>query len=299
MTEMQVQSIYELSVCARVTWQAHAVSNAGNNGSNRLLPRRQLLADGHETDACSGNIAKHYHAVLLTEYLEAAGTPVCPACSARDGRRAAALIDRADYRNLSLERIVRECGVCDVHGSTEARQRLSKHSLIEFSFALALPDRHSETTQLFTRLGESKEEGQMLMKMTARSGEYALCVRYKCAGVGLDTDKWRAVLTDEQERMTRHRAILAALRDCLLSPQGALTATMLPHLTGLRGAIVARSTTGRAPLYSPLQEDFVERLSALSNEACCIFSFETIDSFHERMNALIETSSPSMPAALQ
>lgn len=121
---------------------------------------------------------------------------------------------------------------------------------------------------MFTRSGESKEEGQMLMKMTARSGEYALCVRYKCAGVGLDTDKWRAALTDGQERRTRHRAILAALRDCLLSPQGALTATMLPHLTGLRGAIVARTHAGRAPLYSPLQEDFVERLSALSNEAC-------------------------------
>jgi hypothetical protein len=164
---------------------------------------------------------------------------------------------------------------------------------------LALPDRHTGTEQLFTRLGDSKEEGQMLMKMTARSGEYALCVRYKCAGVGLDTDKWRVVLTDEQERKMRHRAILAALRDCLLSPQGALTATMLPHLTGLRGAIVARTTTGRAPLYSPLQEDFVERLSALSNEVCFIYPFETIVSFNELMHALIETSSPSMPAAFQ
>jgi len=311
MTEKHVQSIYELSVCARVAWQAHSASNAGNNGSNRLLPRRQLLADGHETDACSGNIAKHYHAVLLTEYLEAGSSPVCPACSARDGRRAAALIDRPEYADLTLERIVRECGVCDVHGflvtaknatsdgSTEARQRLSKHSLIEFSFALALPDRHSETAQLFTRMGESKEEGQMLMKMTVRSGEYALCVRYKCAGVGLDTDKWRVALADEQERRTRHSAILAALRDSLLSPQGALTATMLPHLTGLRGAIVARTNAGRAPLYSPLQEDFVERLSALSNEACRIYPFETIDSFNEQINALIETSSPSMPAAFQ
>ncbi len=91
MTEKQ--AIYELSICARVTWQAHSASNAGNNGSNRLMPRHQLLADGHETDACSGNIAKHHHAVLLAEYLEAAGSPLCLACSARDGRRAAALID--------------------------------------------------------------------------------------------------------------------------------------------------------------------------------------------------------------
>ena len=311
MTEKQLQPIYELSICACVAWQGHSGSNAGNNGSNRLMPRRQLLADSHETDACSGNIAKHYHAVLLTEYLEAAGSPVCPACSARDGRRAAALIDQADHRDLTLERIVRECGVCDAHGflvtaknaaidgSAEARQRLTKHSLIEFSFALALPDRHTETAQLFTRSGESKEEGQMLMKMTARSGEYALCVRYKCAGVGLDTEKWRVALADERERRTRHRAILAALRDSLLSPQGALTATMLPHLTGLRGAIAVRTLTGRAPLYSALQEDFVERLSTLADEACTIYPFETIDSFHDHMHALIESSRPCMPAAFR
>lgn len=264
MTEKQ--SIYELSICALVAWQAHSTSNAGNNGSNRLLPRRQLLADGHETDACSGNIAKHYHAVLLAEYLEAAGSPLCPACSARDG-------------------------------SAEARQRLSKHSLVEFSFALALPGRHAETAQLFTRSGESKEEGQMLMKMPTRSGEYAICVRYKCAGIGLDTERWRAALEDEQERLTRHRAILAALSDSLLSPQGALTATMLPHLTGLRGVIALRTAAGRAPLYSALQEDFVERLSALADETCMVYPFETVDTFHRHMQALIETSCPSLPIA--
>ncbi len=49
----------------------------------------------------------------------------------------------------------RECGLCDTHGflvtaknaagngATQARQRLCKHSLIEFSFALALPARHA------------------------------------------------------------------------------------------------------------------------------------------------------------
>lgn len=39
-------TIYELGLSYAATWQAHSRSNAGNNGSNRLLPRRQLLADG-------------------------------------------------------------------------------------------------------------------------------------------------------------------------------------------------------------------------------------------------------------
>ncbi len=300
--------MYEMSLNVRVTWQAHSLSNAGTNGSIRLLARRQLLADGAETDACSGNIAKHHHAALLAEYLAAAGLPLCSACASRDGRRAAALIGLPGYTSLNIERILRECALCDAHGflvtgkkaardgSTEVRQRVSKHSLIEFSFALALPDRHAESTQLYTRSGNSKEEGQMLMKMPARSGEYALCVRYKSVGIGVDTDRWRLIVSDAEERTRRHRAILSALRDQLLSPEGALTATTLPHLTGLVGVIVVQSSVGRAPLFSPLDAGFVARLSAMSDETCQVLPFETADAFKVLLNQLIETSTPRFPA---
>ncbi|SRR5712691_3778945 len=88
----------------------------GSNGSNRLLPRRQLLADRTETDACGGNIAKHHHAALLTQDFAADGSPLCPACRDGDGRRVAALLDQADYQAISFERSVRECALCDTHG---------------------------------------------------------------------------------------------------------------------------------------------------------------------------------------
>lgn len=74
MTDVNQTRIYELSISLRVCWQAHSLSNAGTNGSIRLLPRRQLLSSGVETDACTGNIAKHYHAMILAEYLEQAVT---------------------------------------------------------------------------------------------------------------------------------------------------------------------------------------------------------------------------------
>ncbi len=300
--------MYEMSVNARVTWHAHSLSNAGTNGSIRLLPRRQLLADGTETDACSGNIAKHHHAALLAEYFQAVGVPLCPACAARDARRVAALVGRPGYQALSLERILTECGLCDAHGflvtaknaardgSTEARQKISKHSLIEFSMALALPQQHAESTQLYTRSGNSKEDGQMLMKMPARSGAYAVCVRYKSVGIGMDTDKWKVVVHDPAERRRRHQAILSALRDQWLSPEGALTATSLPHLAGLAGVIAVRSSAGRAPLYSPLEAEFAAHLAAMSNAACQVFPFESVEGFHALLNQLIETSEPYLPA---
>jgi CRISPR-associated protein Cst2 len=300
-------SIYEMSINLRATLHAHSLSNAGDNGSIRLFPRRQMLGDGSETDACSGNIAKHNHAEILAEIMEEAAITLCPACSARDSRRAAALVDRADYKKMSMADILRGCGICDAHGflitgkkatadgGTEARERLSKHSLIEFSFALALPGQYGETVQLMTRMGASKEEGQMLMKIPARSGTYALGVRYKCVGIGVDTDKWIIVLTDEHQRRLRHKAVLSALRDQLLSPSGALTSTMLPHLTGLTGAIVIRTNAGRAPMYSGLADDFTARLTAMGNEQCQIIEFKSVDDFCARMDWLIVNSHPQCP----
>lgn len=172
---------------------------------------------------------------------------------------------------------------------------MNKDTLIDFSYALALPTRSRESSQRHTRsgVGGTKEDGQMLMKFPVRSGEYALLIRYHCVGVGADLVQWELVVTDEQERLRRHQAILSALRDTLISPDGALTATMLPHLTGLVGIIVVNRTVGRAPLYSPLQEDFRERLLLMQHESLQMFPFETVDAFYQRMNELIAHSRPA------
>ncbi len=183
----------------------------------------------------------------------------------------------------------------DINRVSAARQRISKHSLIEFSYALALPGYQAKSSQTATRSGVSKEDGQMLMRMSVRSGQYALIIRYKAVGIGVDTDTWRVVEADADERRRRHWAILSALRDYILSPSGALTAATLPHLTGLTGAIVVRSTAGRAPIYSPLVDGFVEQLAAIAGEACTVHPFETVAEFASQMQQLIDTSEPCLP----
>ena len=139
----------------------------------------------------------------------------------------------------------------------------------------------------------------MLMKMPSRSGDYALTIRYSSVGVGVDTDKWQVIVRDPEKRRSRHRAILSALRDCLLSPDGAMTATMLPHLTGLQGAIVVRTSVGRAPMFSALCDDFITQLQTLASPTCQVYPFESIASFNVLMNDLIEHSSPCFPASYQ
>jgi CRISPR/Cas system-associated protein Cas7 (RAMP superfamily) len=210
-----------------------------------------------------------------------------------------------------MERILTGCGLCDMHGflvtgknatqdgNTEARQRLSKQSLIEYGFALALPDQQSETSQLFTRIGDSRDEGQMLMKMFARSGAYAQDIRYKAAGIGVDTDKWRVLVPDEEQRQQRHRAALSAVRDLALSPSGALTSKMLPHLTGLVGVMTIRTSVGRAPIYSALASDFVEQLTGTASDACIVLPFASVSEFAGLMNDIIERTAPALPAAFR
>src|SRR5262245_54054188 len=94
---------------------AHSLSNIGSR-SIYLMPRRQLLANGTEVDALSGNISKHYHSELLTEYLLEMGLPLCSACARRDGRRAAALSNELGYEALGIDQILRDCAGCDTHG---------------------------------------------------------------------------------------------------------------------------------------------------------------------------------------
>jgi len=290
--------IYEMSINAKVTWHAHSMSNSGSGGSNRTLPRRQLLADGTETDAISGNIAKHIHAALLADYLNDEGQQLCPACARRDSRRAAAITE-----NRSMHKIL-ECGLCDVHGflipaknatnGTDERVRRSKHSVVEFSFALAIPGWSSESPQLYTRTGSDAGNGQMLMKATARSGQYAICIRYLAAGIGVDTDTWQIMTEDQNVRLIRHQAVLGALSDQMLSPSGAMTAKMMPHLAGLSGVIVVQTRAGRAPMYSPLESDYVTQLEEIAarNDRLQLFQFDTVAQFHEKMTHLIQHSRP-------
>ncbi len=294
-----VSSVYEISISARVTWQAHSLSNSGNNGSNRLMSRRQLLADGTETDACSGSIAKHHHAALLLEYAIKAGLPVCPACKVQDGRRAAALPEKT-----SMQKILTGCCICDTHGflitgkngsaedGSDSRQRLSKSSLVEYAMTLALPGSHAELTQTYTRSGE----GQMIIKIPARSGEYAVGVRYRVAGIGVDTETWQLAVEDSSSRQERHAAILFALRDQLLSPDGALTAKLLPHLTGIRGVIAVKKGAGRAPIFSALVNDFTEQLQALEIDDCEYLVFENIAQFSQHMKRLANGTAPVNPS---
>ena len=208
--------VYEIFIGVSSEYQAQSMSNIGAGGTNRLLPRRQVLADGKETDAFTGDIIKHHHAVLVAEEFEAQGIALCPACSVRDSRRAGALADTRTT-DVAIADLL-ECPQCDTHGfllpprkaspTSPALPARAKDSVIDFSYALAAPDTFNETAQINVRRGTADGAEQMIMRSYCRSGTYALCVRYRCAAVGVDTYTWQLVIGDKEKRLKRHQCIL-------------------------------------------------------------------------------------------
>lgn len=308
MTTQPSLEVYEMSLNLIVEWQAHSLSNSGSQQSNRTLPRQQVLADGSEVDAISGNISKQRHASILREYLLGYDEHLCSACMAGDARRATAASELG--ATPSMEQILR-CGLCDTHGflttgkkganGSMERLRRYKGTIIDFSMALAIPDHYGISQQTFTRRGigndEEGDDGQMIFKTPSRSGQYAMIVRYTGASVGMDSESRRLVIADEKVRLSRHKAILLALRDQMLSPSGATTAKLLPHITGLHGAVIVRNQPGRVPMYSPLQPNFTDILDSLceqQHESCSMYKFDSIVGFSQCIGNLAATSKPYM-----
>jgi len=299
-------TIYEIAFSYLIELQAHSLNNIGNKGSNVTYPRRQLLAYGIETDAVSGDMWKHNHADVLKAYFMANGVHLCSACARGDGRRALAASEIGDESSL---KDILKCGICDVHGfliparkangpGERDRRGQNKTSILRGSPALAIPESFSETTQLFTRRGVNSDEqetnGQMIFKIRSRSGAYAMCLRYICALIGADSDTFRLVITDPEVRRLRHRLVLEAIRDQVLNPGGALTSRMLPHYGKMTGAIVVRLAPGRAPMYSPLEADFVDELEriAKADSQCKYMRFNSASEFTAIMSNLAEFTKP-------
>ena len=298
--------VNELGFSYRVNYVGQALSNSGSDSSTMLLGRRQMLANGRETNALSGNIFKHYHARQLYEHVIGNGLPLCPACERLNSMRVSALSKTPMRKSWSsMSQILNGCVICDTHGflvtskkktnEDDAREGADKHSLIEFGMFLALPETFGETVQVKTRNDRGVESNQMMYRQATRSATYAGVTRYKARGIGADTTYWQLHIDDPDQRRARHRAILEALRDQLLSPGGAQTATLLPHLSEIEGVIGLQTVAGRAPMYSPLSDDFVSHVIGQARGNRYAIPFKNSIELDEIFDYLIQFTHPVVP----
>lgn len=300
--ESAKHQVYEFGFSVRIALNIHSMSNVGTRG-NTLLPRRVLLANGIETDAISGALLKHHHAESLAVRLATSGSHLCPACRNHDSQRAAAWVNSPEHSNSTASLTMTEllkCGLCDAHGfmiprvKGREKERWAKDSLLNYSMAVALPESFAELQQFHTRQSQTNDEA-MIFERPSRSAVYSLCMRFTTALIGVDSFTWEQLLTDEKERQLRHKLILLTLRDQLLGPQGALMASMLPHLTQLEGAITVQRIPGAsAPIYSPLEHNYMQVLQSFESEEpkLEVHAFSDAQSFNTIMADLINDTIP-------
>lgn len=157
-------NVYEIAILGRATWNLHSLSNEGTVG-NVTEPRTVVLADGRKTDGISGEMLKHIHAEKMWE-LENVKTNFCVACKQFKPEKAD---ENKDVRGKDKpEEAVKEalnCELCDIHGFLVQKPTVARSSLIEFGWALGIPQvfrdihthaRHSVREQ-FVPIEEEKD----------------------------------------------------------------------------------------------------------------------------------------------
>lgn len=186
-------SVFEIGLMMRVTWNLHSLNNEGTVG-NVSEPRTVVLADGTKTDGVSGEMLKHLHSynVWLAERQK---DRFCPACQRlepqkADHRESKAKIleglrgvrEQRDRNIKAISLAISDCILCDLHGFLLEQRReggrrqataegdeeegpsppegripaVSRRSTVEFGWAIGVPE--SWYRDIHTHARHSMEE---------------------------------------------------------------------------------------------------------------------------------------------
>jgi len=312
-------AIYEIGIMARATWNLHSLNNEGTVG-NVTEPRTIVLADGSKTDGISGEMLKHIHSYALWEIEENKEQNFCEACRILKPYRAnweKVVIEGKGKGKKTEEDIIKvvkgaltKCELCDLHGFLVENPPTSRSSCIEFGWALGIPEIQDTPTihrdiHLHTRVEpglKAKQEGgqeegeeaqrtaQTIFHRPTRSGVYAVISVFQVWRLGRNDVNCEYV--DGIDRKHRYQLALKAYQTMFLRPEGAMTATRLPHTEDFNGVIVYSETNQPVPVISPLKDDYINELKQiqekLGNGKIKLVEFNGLADFVEKLNELIE-----------
>lgn len=307
------EKVYEIGFMGRIRIDAHSLNNEGTVG-NVTEPRTIILADGQKTDGISGEMLKHIHVEALWQLVkERAPNNLCPACRILSPMKADVnpkiaeinkkIKDLANQRKNAKEKNKKEeitkqisqeinnavnealrCAICDLHGFLIQEPTLSRKSIVEFGWAIAMPDKYFRDIHVHTRVAVServKEEGeearvseQMIYNRPTRSGVYAFVSVFQPWRIGLNEVNYTYSI-DDITRKTRYELVLEAYKAMMTRLEGAMTSTRLPHFGDFTGAIVKTTNAFPVPVMSPLKDDYIQQIETIVNPEN-IYKFDSL-----------------------
>ncbi|WP_204103989.1 MULTISPECIES: DevR family CRISPR-associated autoregulator [Spirulina sp. CCY15215] len=304
--------IYSISLSGVLSLQLHALNNEGSEGNQTLTRRYYIVRDGDSepelVNGISGDMLKHIQAGHLHRIALADALSLSEGASRFDPDRVGYDIDRANSPffdggekelGAKIAKILQRCAVSDLEGFmiTEKKgQTLKRDSTVEFGTIVGIPDRVKTQSYFHAKYGA---ENPVPYNVQVSSGAYATVAHLEAFRIGYNPHQFNYSI-DATERKKRLDALLKSVLYAYLQSNGAKRNTCLPHPNGFFGILSA--TTGRcpAPMVSPLDRDFRDRIYNLSetlnrihnSEIVHLFPFENVAEFANCIERLMELAEP-------
>ena len=134
---------------------------------------------------------------------------------------------------------------------------------------------------------------QMIYHRPTRSGVYGIVSVFQPWRIGLNNINFNYDVSDDEERKHRYQLALKAYQAMFMRPEGAMTATRLPHIENFEGIIVVSKTNSPVPVISPLKDDYKDQIKKIKiainvGENIDILEFNSVSQFIEKIKILLE-----------
>lgn len=328
-------TIYSLALAINATLDLHDLNNEGNEG-NQLQTRMVDIVDTegklHNVNAISGDMLKHIQAEHFFNLARQRGLPLCAGCRQFNPNRINADSDFiARTKSMTsdaatVDELLRVCAMDDIEGIliTEGGRSIPRKSVVEFGWAIGLPETRDAHNQSFFHVkyatersegqraqdatrrasrGDGGEErtgganlGQAIFHRPASSGQYAIVCHLEFGRIGYN-DIRQTYALPEEERARRGAALLESVLHTFVQLNGAMRSAQLPHLVALEGALAYSTTVLPAPLISPLSADYADQMRRIGaalggGGGVTVETFDSLGHFAEQMQQLATSAQP-------
>jgi CRISPR-associated protein Cst2 len=285
------KQIASISISGEITLNMHSLNNEGGEG-NQIMTRQLTIVDkeGQEytVNGISGDMFKHIHAGHMVNYCLDNGIELSQYSKALNPNRISSAellkyITESKKKNekagVVIDALINSCAICDTHGilitdkvgENNNSSNTPRKSVIEFGWAIGIPEKNNTETYLHTKIvlnstgvkGESSNEGQNIFHRPANHGVYAFVCNIDSYRIGFnDIDRNYAI--DDNKRQARYKAILQSLLSTFLNPRGAMTSSQKPHITDFKGVVTYSEKLIPAPTISPINPEYINEIDTIA-----------------------------------
>ncbi|CAN5889325.1 DevR family CRISPR-associated autoregulator [soil metagenome] len=320
-----MKKLFSLSICGIATMNLHSLNNEGGEG-NHIQTRMVDVVDTegrlHSVNAVSGDMYKH----IFVEHFynlarNGADLPLSAGAKVMSPNRVNADLNN-DNSNFSkavaaadgdagvIDAVLNTCALTDVAGTLITKGRSTgRKSVVEFAWVAGVPEK-TKTESYFhvkydvesrgnTKSDDGSNLGQAIFHRPTNSGQYAVVLNIEAYRVGFNDIK-QSYAIEGEARAKRYRALLQAVMQTFIEPNGAMRNTQNPHLTDFRGVVTTSTSSVPAPTVSPLNDEFVDQvtrivksLNTLAGDSLQVEEFGSLAAFTEIMVEKVSNTEPA------